>query len=259
MRLNRFLCVLSIVILWLITSESRAQKPEPVTTTFGIELRLLQNFGILHIDSVVLQDDGKNFRAVYRNAGGIGFGGVVRVRLSDLWNIESGIYYTRRIFNMEITDPKTGFRDETSFRQIGYELPLKGLVYIRLGERIFGNVALGVSADFFASDIAAVEPSYNFRAFKLAWVRAAVLGNLGVEFRTAEDGFFYLGATFHRPFKDIMITQVNYYRNGDPPAYFKYGRLDGTYISIDFRYFFPAPKEKKTDPYRVVPDWKNMK
>lgn len=258
MNVNRLVFVFTVIASWLIAFECRAQKPEPVTTDFGVEFRLLQNFGILHIDSVVLQDDGKNFRAVYKNTGGIGFGGVVRVRLSDFWNIESGIYYTRRVFNMEITDQKTGFRDETSFRQIGYEIPLKGLVYIRLGERIFGNVALGVSADFFASDVESVEPIYNFRAFKLSWIRTAVLGNLGVEYRTAEDGIFYLGATFHRPFEDIMITQVNYYRDGDPPAYFKSGRLDGTYISLDFRYFFPPTKEKKTDPYRVIPDRNNM-
>ncbi len=235
-----------------------AQRPETVTTTFGVELRLLRNFGILHMDSLVLQDDGQNFRAVYNYAGGMGFGGVVRVRLSDFWNIESGIYYTRRVFDLEIRDPSVNFKDETYFRQVGYELPIKALVYIRMGKNLYGNVALGASADFFASDIASVQMGYNFRAFKLSWIRAAILGNLGVEYRTENDGYFYLGATFHRPFEDIMITQVNYYRNGDPPAYFQIGYLDGTYLSLDLRYFFPPSKPKRA-PSRVIPDWKNMR
>src|SRR5690606_12608436 len=107
------------------------------------------------------------------------------------------------------------------------------------GENVYANVALGASADFFASDVASVEQIYNFRAFKSSWIRAAVLGNLGVEYRTPESGILYLGATFHRPFGEIMIAQVNYYRDGDPPVYFRNGTMDGTYVSLDFRYFFP--------------------
>lgn len=244
-----------LFLLFIGNFVSAQEEKSPVT--LGVELRTLQNFGILNIDSVVLQDAGQNFRAVYQNQGGFGFGGVVRVRLTDFWNLESGIYYTRRSYSLRISDASVGFEDELTFRQVGYEIPLKGLVYIRLGEKLFANVSLGVSADFFASDIEAVEQTYNIRAFKTSWIMAAILGNLGFEYRTEEDGYFYVGATFHRPFEDIMITQVNYYRGGDPPPYYQNGTLDGTYFSIDFRYFFPSNKEE-TKYRRVIPDWKNM-
>jgi hypothetical protein len=244
-------------LLLIIPFATTAQN-EQLGLTVGIEIRSLQNFGILNIDSVVLSDQAQNFRAVYGYEGGFGFGGVVRARLTNFWNLETGIYFTRRRYSFRITDPSNGFTDETSFRVVGYEIPLKGLVYIRLGERLYSNVALGVSADFIASDIESVQPIYNIRAFKDAFLRAAVLGSLGFEYRTDEDGFFYLGASFHQPFGPIMLTQVNYFRNGDPPAYFQNGELEGSYFSIDFRYFFPLETAKQRKVRYVKPDWKNM-
>lgn len=231
--------------------------------TAGLELRSLQNFSIFNLDSVSMVDPDQNFRAVYQLRDGIGFGGVVRMRLSRIWNLESGLYYTRRRYDFRIDDLQQPFSAETQFRVISYEIPIKGLVYIQLADQLFMNVSLGVAFNFFASDVISAQQNFNVKGFKPAWMRLGVLGNVGFEWRTEEDGYFYLGATWHQIPGEIMRTEVNYFRPAEdsPGQFVPAGRqrdvLDGTYFSIDFRYFFnlrePDPKPKVN---RVIPDWK---
>ena len=236
-----------------------AQKQkEPIELTAGIELRGLIPVSFFTMDSVVLREENNNFNAVYSYTGGIGFGGVIRVKFTDFWNLETGIYYTRRNFKYQVRDPSVDFDESTIMTTVGYEIPIKGLVYIQMSDKIFMDVALGVSADFFASDTEIQQLNYNVVAFKHDWVKLGVLGSVGAEYRTEEDGFFYLGATFHQPFGNIYSTQVNYSRDGVPPSYFRNGEIDGTYFSIDFRYLFPPKKQEKSKIKYTKPDWKNM-
>lgn len=226
-----------------------------VELTAGIELRSLVPISVFTPEPVTLREPDDNFVAQYSYQAGTGFGGVIRVRFSKLWSLETGIYYTRRKLEYQIEDPSVGFSDTTPLRMVGYEIPVKGLVYIQMGKNIYMDVALGVSADFFASDAESRKSNWDVIAFKRNWIRAAVLGNIGVEYRTKESGYFYLGATFHQPFGDIMSTQINYYRNSSPPAYFRNGTIDGTYFSVDLRYFFPPQKSRKKNRLPNVEDW----
>jgi hypothetical protein len=242
----------------LVCSHVYAQPREGIELTAGIEFKALLNPGVFNLDSVVLIDDGNNFRAVHEYAGGFGFGGIVRIKLTKIWNIETGLNYTRRRFDMRITDLQAPFDGATSLRVIGYEIPLKGLVYIQMGKQVFMNVALGGSLDFFASDVIAIEQIYRFKGFKNSWARGAVTGSVGLEFRTDKDGYFYLGGTYHQMIGDMMVSEVTYFRDGQNPVYGQRGVLDGTYFSVDFRYFFPMQKPNKPKVNYVKPDWKNM-
>ncbi len=231
---------------------------DPVELTAGVELRALIPVSFFTMDPVTLRESDGNFTAEYSYKGGMGFGGVIRVKFTELLNLETGIYYTRRKYEYKIEDPSVNFKAVSAMRTIGYEIPLKGLVYIQMGRNIFMDVALGASADFFASDIEIQQLNYDIVAFKKNWIKVAVLGNIGVEYRTEESGYFYIGATLHQSFGDILTTQVNYSRNNTPPPYFQNGNIDGSYFSVDFRYFFPPSKPKKKGVKYVVPDWKNM-
>ncbi len=232
--------------------------------TAGIELRRIQNFSVLSADSSVLIDPDQNFRASYQLQSGFGFGGVIRLRLSRIWNVESGLYFTRRRYRFGIRDLQEPFDSRTEFRVMGYEIPFKGLIYIQLGDQLFMNVAMGVALNFTASDVIAAERTYNIKGFKPAWVRLGILGNVGFEWRTEKDGYFYIGATWHQIPGEIMRTEVNYFRPAEnsPGQFLPSGRqrgiLDGTYFSIDLRYFINPVVKKKPKVNRVIPDWKNM-
>jgi len=251
---------LSVLILFTILSGSVYSQTVPPQLIFGVEIRSLQNFGILNLEEVELNEPSGEFASTYSFSGGLGFGGVVRIKLTDFWNIETGINYTRQGYQLDFTDLITGAQDESRLDVVSYEIPLKGLVYIQLGEQLFANVALGVSADFIASNVEAfgLDNTYSFGAIRRSTVRGALLGGLGVEFRTEKDGYFYLGGSFHQPFGDIMFSQVTYFRDGLPPPVGASGTIDGAYFGIDFRYFFPNKEKEKPKVRYVKPDWNNM-
>lgn len=250
-----------LILICLICSESlwSQNADDGVELTAGIELRALVPVSFFTMDDVTLRDSAQSYQSVYSYQGGYGFGGVVRIRFTKILNFETGIYYTRRVYQYDISDPSTGFEESVDVRSIGYEIPVKGLMYIQMAENIFMNVAIGVSADFFASDVGVYQPEYTIRAYKENWIKVAALANIGAEYRTEKDGYFYLGASFHQPFGDILFTQVDYYRDGIPPALnSNLGTIDGAYFSVDFRYFFAPKKAKKSKVRHVKPDWKNM-
>ena len=239
---------------------SYAQKSkQPIEITAGIELRALIPISGFTMRPLNYSDSLNHFNAVGTYTGGMGFGGVIRFKLTDFWNLETGIYYTRRKYDFHVQDPVVSFDETIPMRVVGYEIPIKGLVYIQMGENLFMNVALGASADFFASDTEIYKPSVSISAFKRSWFKLAVLGNVGMEYRTEKDGYFYLGVTFHQPFADVLGSQVNYYRNNEGEPYFQNRNIDGTYFSIDFRYFIPHKKESANKVKYSKPDWKNMK
>jgi len=70
-----------------------------------------------------------------------------------------------------------------------------------------------------------------------------LLANYGFEYRTKEDGYFYFGASFHRPFADIAQTAVQFDINTNPTR-INYA-LSGSYLTLDFRYFFHEDPDRK--------------
>jgi len=251
----RFFLTLTLVQFGAVIYAQKSKKNMELTA--GIELRALVPISFFTMDPLNYSDSLNHFNAVATYKGGVGFGGVIRFKLTDFWNLETGIYYTRRKYEYQVKDPVVSFDEAIPMRIVGYEIPIKGLVYIQMGKNIYMNVALGASADFFASDTEIYKPSVSISAFKRSWFQLAVLGNVGLEYRTKKDGYFYLGATFHQPFKDILGTQVNYYRDNVGQAYFQNHNIDGTYFSIDFRYFIPH-KDPDKGKYSN-PDWQYMK
>jgi len=242
----RIRVVLIFFLLSLFPLSLLSQKVPP-KLSFGVELRILQNVGVLNLDSVVLVDEAQQFRGVYEFSGGLGFSGIVRIKLTDIWNIETGISYTRQRYSLNFRDLVTSETDISEVNVISYQIPVKGLVYIRMADQLFANVTLGVAANFVASNVEAfgLGNEYSFGGLRRAVVGGAILGGIGVEYRTEEDGYFYLGGSFNQPFDDIMTAQINYRRDGTPPGFAARGVISGAYFSIDLRYFFPTKEDKR--------------
>ena len=121
-----------------------------------------------------------------------------RTDFSEHFTLESGILFTRRNFkingNSSITGTNTA--DSTSFGYINYNLPLKGLVYIQLSEKMHISSSAGLSIDFYASDVSTMGKEgliahYSERA---RWINASIISGLGFEWRDDDKGVFYVGA-----------------------------------------------------------------
>ncbi|MFN3875128.1 MAG: hypothetical protein ACK4L7_04360 [Flavobacteriales bacterium] len=212
---------------------------QPGVTTLGLQLK-----PVIAVDyfqpKVTAEQEHLRFEVDLR--GGIAYGMSVRVGLSNTLSLETGLGQIQRRFAFRAINDTAGYEGVGSFRWVGYELPVALLVYLRLGERAWMNTALGGSLDFYPSDVEAVVGGNDVRAyvFRSNWAQAGVLGNLGFEYRTERAGFFYLGATYHRPFAPMALADLTWTYFG-PPSIRRFTQrmpLSGTYLTIDLRYYF---------------------
>lgn len=174
-------------------------------------------------------------------------GAVIRYGISNNVSFESGINYVKRNYTLTISDGS--FTDNSYYRIVGYEIPLAALVFIPLSEKIFMDASLGGSFDFFPTDVYTEDDYFKHISKRSSWVFGSVLANLGWEYRTEKSGYFYLGASLHRPFSAIYTSTIVYYK--DPNAIKNPAQqflLSGNYLTFDLRYYFheePLKKQNK--------------
>ena len=224
-------------------SESKAQEG---VTTFGIQLRPIIPSEIFNSGFAAFQDDEWNIDIGPKV--GLNFGMVIRQGLSKMWSLETGINFATRNYFVDAS-----FRDDEftikDFKLISYEIPVKGLVYIRMSDQWYVNAALGLSLNMFPSNIRTRDDYFENFSVRKNWVQSGVIGNVGFEFRTKEKGYFYIGGTLNRPFTPISITRLRHTStptvkdSWDGEAFLD---LTGNYFTIDLRYFFHEDPEKKT-------------
>ncbi len=209
------------------------------TTTFGIQLKPVIPLDLFDPLSVV---ERPNLRGEVELMGGFAFGMNVRVGITNAISFETGISQIRRAYDFRLVNDSNGYVGSNRVRFTGYEIPVQALVYIRLGERTWMNTALGASLDMYPSDVQRDVEQGRIYIFRHNWMRFGLLGNLGVEYRTAKSGIFYLGASYHRPFNDMATAEFTYYG----PQFFPYYMrtvLDGSYLTLDLRYYFHEDAE----------------
>lgn len=216
-------------------------------TTFGIQLKPVIPLSFIGASEEIITNNAVNFTLTPRS--GYSFGMVARHGFTKMLSIESGINFTSRKFDLSIQDG--GFTGKEDIKFVTYDIPLLALLYIQLGDDIFMNAAFGGSISFLPTDWATSDYYYRHASFRSGWVVPSMLANVGFEYRTYDKGFFYLGASYHRPFKDFTTTNVGYYNNSsnvndinghDALASFK---LDGSYLTLDLRYFFHEDPVRK--------------
>lgn len=176
---------------------------------------------------------------------GYSFGMVARHNFTNTISFETGINTIRRNFDVQSFENNI-LTDQTDFGFVSYEIPLQGLIYIRLSEKIFMNVASGIGINWYASDVVSLGENslidhYSQRA---SWMNASFLANVGFEYRTEKKGYFYLGASFVNPFS--AITKTNIFYEYEKKLITKLStKLNGNYLTLDIRWFFPESAEKK--------------
>lgn len=219
-------------------------------TTFGVQFKPLLNSSFFRAGKVSANRPPLSFTT--EAIAGRSVGMVIRHGIDKRFSFEGGINLVNRDYIMlgESTDTNLTFTSE--FRWVSYEIPLQLLVNVRLGKKIFLNTAGGLSLDFFPSDVQSINADNIFyhRSYRRSWIKPALIANIGSEYRTEKRGYFYFGASYHQTFGDMTVTQFReYYQNGNPPAIVA-GSLNGSYLTIDFRYFFYEDPQKSIERKR---------
>ena len=245
MLLNRLLLIFCVSFGLLIVPARLVAQEQMMTAGFQFKPLFSSKFFNTGPESRTIQ--GIDFTV--RPEGGYCFGMVLRRGITDRWSLETGINYVKRNYGIEIRDSSA--LTEGGFSMVSYDVPVLGLVFIQLSERIFMDVGLGFSLDFFPSDLRTINDTYEHYSARKSWFSPAVLANLGWEYRTEKSGYFYLGASYHRPFDYIYGTYLGYPDlrplnssiKTEPPI-----TLSGNFLTFDIRYFFhsdPLKKRKK--------------
>jgi hypothetical protein len=181
--------------------------------------------------------------------GGIAYGMSVRIGLSRMLSLETGLGQIQRRYRFSVVNDTSGYDQSKRMRYVGYEIPITALVYLRLGERTWMNTALGASLDFYPSDAEAGMGNGEALVFvyRNNWAQGSVLGNIGFEHRTDRSGYFYLGATYHRPFTTMAQAQMtwSYFGPPAPQRFTTTAGLSGTYLTVDLRYYFHEDPDKR--------------
>ncbi|MFM7726195.1 MAG: outer membrane beta-barrel protein [Flavobacteriales bacterium] len=218
-------------------------------TTLGVQLKPIlpsKYFGT-GTEDLEMEDLSVNFEPNL----GLNFGMVVRRGITRNWSVESGICMVQRNYTLHFMHPTLPEEKQLRFRYIGYEIPIQALVFVKLSDNLFMNASGGASIDLYPSNVES--STYEYRdtlrydfyqkTYKQSWIQAALLANYGFEWRTPDKGFFYLGASYHRPFRQIGTTKVLFELNDNPSN--AYSRLGGNYLTIELRYFFHEKPERK--------------
>jgi hypothetical protein len=220
-------------------------------TTFGLMVKPIIPSNILRAGDVSIKSERSNINLNMSQKLGYSFGMIIRMGITKNWTFETGLNYTKRNFSVNLVDDDLLFDDNLDFAIFGYELPFMAILNIQLGDQVFMNTAFGGSIDMYpryANDFGDASVYYIYTRRQLVY-QPALIANVGWEYRTNENGIWYLGGSFHRPFIAVYKATVGYVADNytDNSTTF----LTGNYLTLDLRYFFQEePVKRKTREQR---------
>ncbi len=228
----------------------QAQKGQ---TTLGLQLKPM--FASKFFESGPQRFLGDSLDATMKQQLGWNTGVVIRKGINDMWSIESGISMVQRNFNLQFKTERYQVERSLKYKMVGYEIPVQALIYVQLSPKWFINGSGGVALDFYPSNLYKTESvlkdsiyvDFYAKTYRTRWAMLAATANLGFEYRTKDHGFFYVGASYHRPMGDIALTQLRVESKGAGNDLWM--PVGGTYLTLDLRYFVkpekPEVKQKK--------------
>ncbi len=260
------LVVLSVAICFCALAQDESRFPQ--TLTAGVEFRPIFPADFLKTGDQTVQND--DYNVLVSPKFGFSAGMVVRYGFHKRFALETGLSFVQRNFDLTIhrdevvqspifTQP--AYDSKTDFTIIGYEHPIKLLVFIQLADKFYMNAAAGLQLTFFPSDIytsdegtTGSDQHFKHSSLRLGFdgkpgtdgfIHGGGIVNLGWEYRTEKAGYFYLGGTYHIPFADIYRSKFQYADDNYSSEVLGI-ELNGSYLTFDVRYFFNAkPLAKK--------------
>ena len=243
---------LLIFVSFITFGVSAQEKKERVPSYFGLQVRPV--FPTRFIGNPELKIEQTDPESVYITTTlsqkiGYSFGATVRAGLTKLIALETGINFTQRNFDIEMAVPDSSISGTNDLSFISYDIPINALFYIRLADKWYMNASLGVAINFAPTHVGVQTNPVGIHYFTHTGILQNKVGfdlnaNVGFEFRTEKSGFFYLGGSGRVPFAPIFTLATNYRFQGYNSSI--YGDVDGSFLSIDFKYFFPNIKNKGT-------------
>lgn len=243
--------IVFIFCLMFLSGNVLGQKTNANEILFGFQLRPIVPNAYLNTD--IETASLPNFSYSAKSNVGISFGSIIRKPLGKFWNLETGLNFVKRSYTLSFDlNDSVQVSSKQNMTFIAYEIPIQALIYVRLGKSWYMNASAGISIDFFPSETETFSSEkidstyYDFsqKTYRIKWSALAAQSNLGFEYRTEKKGYYYIGASFHRPFGRIAGSQgLVETTSGSERLWLS---LSGSYFSIDLKYFlYDKYKTKK--------------
>ena len=172
---------------------------------------------------------------------------LLRYKINKTFSLESALNYTQRNYTLIIKNKSQNIDDFTKFAIRSYEIPIQLLTYVRASKFWYLNVAFGISHNVLASDILSSGEKTNAyfqNTYRKNGGYRALIANIGMEYRTAEKGYYYIGTSLHLPWTEIgraypeYLDESNNFNNLVDFNEKFFIEILGNFLTIDFRYFF---------------------
>ena len=216
--------------------------------SFGLQFKPIIAAAYFDAGDESAQWEGYNFKLSPRFGQSLGM--IIRYNLSTTFSAETGLNLVNRRFRLDVNNQNIDLDDFSNFTLRSYELPLQILSYVKVSDNYYLNAAFGNSFNIFASDVISFgeeNPFFFQSTSRRKRTQSALIANLGMEYRTIENGIFYIGFSLHRPWKNTARSYpefddgTNTFNTQAPGGKnVKYMDISGNYMTIDLRYFFPA-------------------
>lgn len=208
-------------------------------TYFGIGFSPLIPGNMIRNNDIIIDRDSIIFKV--KQKPGYVFGMEVRHDFTRFMALQTGISFTKRIYDVSAHETDTTITNNLNF--IGYEIPLSVLGFVRVSKNFYIDVSAGACMNFYPSDIVVS----HFYGRRYRWAQTSLLMNVGVEYRHENIGNFYLGLLYQYHEKNMMT--VYYYSDKIYGKADLYAGLSGNFLSANVKYFFPQNPDrlKKTE------------
>lgn len=243
MQNNKFIFFLFILCL----GQVFAQNDKSSNAYFGIQYKPLMAANFIGKSTMTLKDS--SFESTFNQNLGYSLGGIVRVQLGKNIAIETGINQVKRNYTVSYASLDSNKTATKSLSFMSFDIPVNALFFVKMSEKFYLNTSMGPSIVFNPSNVASQVAYNKYTLFKAEGRRkstfsAELNANIGFEYRTKKSGFFYIGSSARIPFTSIFNVATMYETNGT--KHIQYGSINGTYLSLDFRYFFSNNKTKES-------------
>ncbi|MFH2143025.1 MAG: outer membrane beta-barrel protein [Bacteroidota bacterium] len=224
---------LIIVLLLLLTSINifgQNKKEIFDDAKFGIHLSPIIPNQLVNRDNISLLKD--SFEYKFKQKPGINFGMEIRLGFKERFSFHAGLNLNRRNFSILYKVSDSIFVDSV-LQFTSYELPLFAGYYVKLSSQFYLNTYLGFCLDMYPTNISIPHvfgKRYNWAQFSLA-------GGPGIEWRTKNSGYFYIGMNYKVHFKNMLYV-LFYYDEviGEADENIAFS---GNFFSICVKYYLP--------------------
>lgn len=234
-----------LICLFLLSNLSIGQpKNYDYRADGGFKFSLLANSTIAGNLAITNTDLG--FSTTVQPIVGTSFGAVLRYHLNNQIDIETGVYQNSRIFELNSKDDSMQKEFSERVRFNNYEIPINGVIHVRVSEKLYLNAHGGISTLLYPSNIRSnIDENYKHTSFRKRWIQAGLNIGTGLELRDKKNGTIYLGTSYQLLTESMTVSEVEYLRNSTISRVIT--ELPGNFLSFDVKYFIPQKPKKTID------------